>query len=64
MAMLKKQVAITPRPQWVGVTGGFTEQQFVEKRLPTIDEVNVIAPPRLLSPRSPRNRAIASVVRR
>jgi len=32
MAMLKKQVAITPPPQWVGVMGGFTEQQFVEKR--------------------------------
>src|ERR1700747_3166091 len=28
MAMLKKQVAITPPPQWVRVVGGFTEHQF------------------------------------
>ena len=32
MAMLKRQVAITPSPQWVRVVGGFTEHQFVEKR--------------------------------
>ncbi|MGY0572500.1 amidohydrolase [Bradyrhizobium sp. RDM12] len=44
MAMLKKQVAITPPPQWVRVVGGFTEHQFAEKRLPTIDELNAIAP--------------------
>src|SRR4051812_33834887 len=44
MAMLKKQVAITPPPQWVRVVGGFTEQQFAEKRLPTIDELNAVAP--------------------
>jgi predicted amidohydrolase YtcJ len=42
--MLKRQVAITPAPQWVRVVGGFTEHQFVEKRLPTIDEINAIAP--------------------
>jgi hypothetical protein len=40
MAMLKKQVAITPPPQWVRVVGGFTEHQFAEKRLPTIEELN------------------------
>src|SRR5258705_1770195 len=44
MSMLKRQVAITPPPQWVRVVGGFTEHQFVEKRLPTIDELNAIAP--------------------
>jgi predicted amidohydrolase YtcJ len=44
LAMLKKQVAITPPPQWVRVVGGFTEHQFVEKRLPSIDELNAIAP--------------------
>lgn len=44
MAMLKKQVAITPPPQWVRVVGGFTEHQFVEKRLPTIEELNAVAP--------------------
>ncbi|MDQ0571198.1 putative amidohydrolase YtcJ [Variovorax paradoxus] len=44
MAMLKRQVAITPAPQWVRVVGGFTEHQFVEKRLPTIQELNAVAP--------------------
>ena len=44
MAMLKAQVAITPAPQWVRVVGGFTEHQFHEKRLPTIDELNAVAP--------------------
>jgi predicted amidohydrolase YtcJ len=44
MNMLKRQVAITPAPQWVRVVGGFTEQQFVEKRLPTIAELNAVAP--------------------
>lgn len=42
--MLKRQVAVTPAPQWVRVVGGFTEHQFAEKRLPTIDEINAIAP--------------------
>ena len=44
MSMLKQQVAITPPPQWVRVVGGFTEHQFAEKRLPTLDELNAIAP--------------------
>jgi predicted amidohydrolase YtcJ len=44
MAMLKRQVAITPPPQWVRVVGGFSEHQFVEKRLPTIEELNTVAP--------------------
>jgi len=44
MRMLKQQVARTPAPQWVRVVGGFTEQQFVERRLPTLDEINAIAP--------------------
>ncbi len=44
MAMLKAQVAITPPPQWVRVVGGFTEHQFAEKRLPTLDEINAVAP--------------------
>jgi predicted amidohydrolase YtcJ len=44
MAMLKRQVSITPPPQWVRVVGGFTEQQFAEKRLPTLAEINAIAP--------------------
>ncbi|PCE33445.1 amidohydrolase [Burkholderia ubonensis] len=44
MEMLKRQVAITPPPQWVRVVGGFTEHQFAEKRLPTLDELNAVAP--------------------
>ncbi|WGJ88395.1 amidohydrolase [Achromobacter mucicolens] len=44
MAMLRRQVAITPAPQWVRVVGGFTEHQFAEKRLPTIEELNAVAP--------------------
>lgn len=44
MDMLKRQVAITPPPQWVRVVGGFTEHQFAEKRLPTIEEINAVAP--------------------
>jgi predicted amidohydrolase YtcJ len=28
----------------VRVVGGFTEHQFAEKRLPTIDELNAVAP--------------------
>ena len=44
MNMLKRQVALTPPPQWVRVVGGFTEHQFVEKRLPTIEELNAVAP--------------------
>src|SRR3954471_8938440 len=44
MRMLKEQVARTPAPQWVRVVGGFTEHQFAEKRLPTLDEINAVAP--------------------
>jgi predicted amidohydrolase YtcJ len=44
MAMLKEQVDRTPAPQWVRVVGGFTEHQFQERRLPTLAEVNAVAP--------------------
>ena len=44
MRMLKEQVDRTPPPQWVRVVGGFTEHQFAEKRLPTLDEINAVAP--------------------
>lgn len=44
MRRLKDQVARTPAPQWVRVVGGFTENQFAEKRLPTLDELNKVAP--------------------
>ena len=42
MAMLKAQVDVTPAPQWVRVVGGFSEHQFVEKRLPTLAELNAV----------------------
>jgi len=44
MAMLRRQVQVTPPPQWVRVVGGFTEHQFFERRLPTLDELNAVAP--------------------
>lgn len=44
MRMLKEQVLRTPAPQWVRVVGGFSEHQFAEKRLPTIEELNAVAP--------------------
>src|SRR5918995_1202395 len=44
MDMLRRQVANTPPPQWVRVVGGFTEHQFAEKRLPTLEEINRAAP--------------------
>ena len=44
MEMLKRQAAVTPPPQWVRIVGGFTEHQFEEKRLPTLEEINAAAP--------------------
>ncbi len=44
MEMLKGQVLRTPPPQWVRVIGGWSEFQFVEKRMPTLNEINAIAP--------------------
>ncbi|WP_224369541.1 amidohydrolase [Hyalangium versicolor] len=44
LRMLKEQAARTPAPQWVRVVGGWTEFQFAEKRMPTLDELNQAAP--------------------
>ena len=44
MTMLREQVDRTPAPQWVRVVGGFTLHQFKEKRLPTLSELNAVAP--------------------
>lgn len=44
LAMLKDQAARTPPPQWVRVVGGFSEFQFAERRMPTLDEINAAAP--------------------
>ncbi len=44
LRMLKEQVDRTPPPQWVRIVGGWNEFQFAEKRLPTLNEINAIAP--------------------
>ncbi|RFA12260.1 amidohydrolase [Subtercola boreus] len=44
MQMLREQAARTPKGQWVRVVGGFTKEQFAEKRLPTLSELNDAAP--------------------
>jgi predicted amidohydrolase YtcJ len=44
LTMLKIQAGRTPAPQWVRVVGGWSEFQFAEKRLPTLDEINAAAP--------------------
>jgi predicted amidohydrolase YtcJ len=44
LRMLREQAARTPAPQWVRVVGGWSEFQFAEKRLPTLDELNEAAP--------------------
>jgi len=41
---LRDQAARTPSPQWVRVVGGWTEFQFAERRMPTLDEINAAAP--------------------
>jgi hypothetical protein len=44
LRMLKEQAARTPAPQWVRVIGGWTEFQFAERRMPTLEEINAVAP--------------------
>ncbi|OXA89955.1 amidohydrolase [Flavobacterium hercynium] len=44
LRMLKEQVDRTPNPQWVRVVGGWSEFQFAERRMPTLEEINAIAP--------------------
>ena len=44
LRMLKDQAERTPAPQWVRVIGGWTEFQFAERRMPTLDEINAAAP--------------------
>lgn len=44
MWMLREQARRTPPPQWVRVVGGFCEFQFAERRLPTLAEINEVAP--------------------
>ncbi|MFD8720074.1 amidohydrolase [Streptomyces sp. NPDC059629] len=44
LAMLREQAARTPRGQWVRVVGGWSAEQFAERRLPTVAELNAVAP--------------------
>ncbi|WP_226661237.1 amidohydrolase [Microbulbifer aggregans] len=44
LKMLKQQAARTPAPQWVRVVGGWSEFQFAERRMPTLEEINKAAP--------------------
>lgn len=44
LRMLKIQVGRTPPGQWVRVVGGWSEFQFAERRMPTLEEINAIAP--------------------
>lgn len=41
---VREQAARTPPGQWVRVIGGWSPHQFVEKRMPTIRELNEAAP--------------------
>src|SRR5438477_1964241 len=44
LRMLKEQARRTSPPQWVRVVGGWTEFQFAERRMPTLDEINAVSP--------------------
>lgn len=44
LAMVREQAARTPAGQWVRVVGGWSELQFRERRLPTVDELNAASP--------------------
>jgi predicted amidohydrolase YtcJ len=44
LTMLREQAQRTPPPQWVRVVGGWSEFQFAERRLPTLQEINAVAP--------------------
>jgi hypothetical protein len=44
LRMLKEQADRTPHPQWVRVVGGWSEFQFAERRMPTLEEINAAAP--------------------
>jgi predicted amidohydrolase YtcJ len=44
LQMLREQAARTPAPQWVRVVGGWSEFQFAERRMPTLEEINAASP--------------------
>ena len=42
--MIREQAKRTPKGQWVRVIGAWSPHQFVEKRMPTVAELNAAAP--------------------
>ncbi|MFZ0843113.1 MAG: amidohydrolase family protein, partial [Nitrosotalea sp.] len=40
---VREQVPLTPNPQWVRVVGGWSEFQFDEQRVPSVEELNKIS---------------------
>src|SRR5918992_5319815 len=44
LRMLREQAQRTPPNHWVRVVGGWSEFQFAERRMPTLDEINEAAP--------------------
>ncbi len=44
MRLLRERARSTPPPHWVRVVGGWSELQFSERRMPTLEEINEVAP--------------------
>ncbi len=44
LSLLREQAIRTPPPHWVRVVGGWSEYRFKERRMPTLDEINAVAP--------------------
>ncbi|MGW7062655.1 amidohydrolase [Streptomyces sp. NPDC054904] len=44
LAMLREQAGRTPKGQWIRVVGGWTAEQFAERRMPTAAELTAAAP--------------------
>jgi len=44
LSLLREQARRTPPPHWVRVIGGWSEFQFKERRMPTLEEINAAAP--------------------
>lgn len=44
LRMLREQARRTPSPKWVRGVGAWSEFQFAERRMPTLEEINAVAP--------------------
>lgn len=44
LELLRLQSLRTPKGQWIRVVGGYSIEQFKEKRLPSLEEINQVAP--------------------